>query len=253
MRNKRTELSFNSIEKDIRKVVGYARVSTDEQADKGHSIDAQKEQIISYCKAKKLELLDIFIDEGVSGTTKPNEREGFKQILNVIFNTKEAQALIVSKNDRVARRSSYQKDVIYSLIENGYRFISIDNDIDTKTASGKLFLSLLAEFSEYEVELIRERTKTAINHLKKTGQAYTSKIFGYAKIGSKKDGDDRSEFIKDDKEQAIIKDIIKLYDKGNSWRRVCAKLEKKHSIKFYPNTVRRIYIREKKYLMMSIK
>ncbi|MDH5679941.1 MAG: recombinase family protein [Spirochaetota bacterium] len=251
MRNGRTQLELEGLNKETEKAIGYVRVSTDSQADHGHSIPDQKEKIKAYASAKGLELVDIFVDDGVSGTVEPSKREGLSQAITCLSENK-ADALIVVKNDRIARRASYQKDVIYGLVEAGKEYISISENVDTKSASGKLFLSLLAEFAEYEVELIRERTKSALTHLKNTGQAYTSSRFGYKKKGSKKDGDDKSLFVKDETEQAIINDIISLYDSGLSWQKVCNALAEKHNRKMFPNTARRIYLREKKRLMAEV-
>ena len=49
--------------------LGYARVSTDEQAREGVSLDAQQSRIRAYCEAKELELVDMLTDDGISGKT----------------------------------------------------------------------------------------------------------------------------------------------------------------------------------------
>jgi site-specific DNA recombinase len=237
--NQQTNGLFNSL-----KAVGYVRVSTDDQSTEGHSIEAQKERIKAYCKAKNIELVATYEDLGVSGTSDPNNREGMAAALSSIQKGL-ADTLIVVKNDRVARRATYQKDVIYGLTENGFGYVSISENVDTSTASGKLFLSMLAEFAEYEVELIRERTRSAIQHLKDTGQAHNKKMFGFKKVGSKKDGDKETRWEEIPEEQNIIKEIIRLYDSGLSWAKVVARIKEKFNRTMHRNTVRRIYLREK--------
>lgn len=237
---KRTSLAKSSIQ-ILDRAVGYVRVSTDEQ---GLSVESQKERIKSYCIARELELVAIFEDVGISGTMEPSKRPGLPPAISLITEG-GADILIVVKNDRIARRASYQKEVIYSLIEKGRGFISLSENVDTSTASGKLFLSLLAEFAEYEVELIRERTKTALAHLKKTGQAYNKGMFGYTKQGSKKNGDVKSLFVENIQEQEIIKKVIYLYDNGLTWNEVADEIKGLYGVEKFPNTWRRIYVREK--------
>jgi site-specific DNA recombinase len=58
------------------KALGYVRVSTDEQASKGHGLDIQRRAIASYCKAQGLVLVDVLADEGVSGSNGLDDREG---------------------------------------------------------------------------------------------------------------------------------------------------------------------------------
>lgn len=247
-RIKRTTISTSQLafeDKQIKKVIGYVRVSTDSQADTGHSIDSQKEQIRNYTHVKGWELIEIIEDNGVSGTINPNERIGFKQVLAAL-NGGKANALLVCKNDRLARRASYQKEIIYSLTESNIEYISIAENIDTATASGKLFLSMLAEFAEYEVELIRERTRTAIKHLKDNGQVHNQALFGYQKETTTVNGKAAKVWISNEAEQAIIKSTIALYNSGLSWRAVSSEIEKQFGKKIQANTLRRIFIREGK-------
>lgn len=244
MARPRTSLNKVIVESNINKAVGYVRVSTDEQE---LSIDSQKERIKSYCIARNFELVEIFEDIGISGTTEPSKRSGLPPAIKLITSG-EADVFIVVKNDRIARRASYQKDIIYSITSRGSQYISLTENVDTTTPSGKLFLSMLAEFAEYEVEMIRERTKTAINHLKETGQAYSKERFGFTKVGSKKDGDEKALFVENPQEQEIIKYMISLYDDKErwiTWQGVSKAIQEKYGVYKFPNTWRRIYLREK--------
>lgn len=232
------------------KAVAYIRVSTEYQVEEGHSIAAQTNRIQGFCAAKGIDLVETFIDEGISGTVDPSERTGLSSAIQFI-ESGSASVLIVIKNDRVARRAQYQKDVIYGLMNKGFGYISISENVDTSTASGKLFLSMLAEFAEYEVELIRERTRAAIQHLKDTGQAHNKSMFGYKKEGCKKDGDPISVWVEVPEEQKIIKEIISLYDKGLSWAKVVQALKVQYQMVMHRNTARRIYLREKQKLISA--
>jgi site-specific DNA recombinase len=68
-----------------KKVLGYVRVSTEEQVSKGHGLDAQERAIRAFAKSQGFELIGIETDGGVSGAKKPSERDGFRRVLQVII------------------------------------------------------------------------------------------------------------------------------------------------------------------------
>src|ERR1051326_2796054 len=86
----------------VKSVVAYCRVSTDQQADSGLSIEAQREQLVSFTIASGLELAGLFIDAGISGAKDETERPGLREALAAITEHR-ADALVVSKRDRLAR------------------------------------------------------------------------------------------------------------------------------------------------------
>ena len=86
------------------KAVGYVRVSTDEQAREGVSIDVQKERIAAYATAKGLDLIEVFTDEGLSG--KNLKRAGLQDLLDMCRD-RQVQHVIVWKLDRLTRRTKH--------------------------------------------------------------------------------------------------------------------------------------------------
>lgn len=135
-------------------VVGYARVSTDNQTE-NYSIDEQIERLRSYCKAKDWALLKTYVDGGYSGGN--TDRPALQQMLEAIKET-SVDAVVVYKLDRLSRS---QKDTI-TLIEDeflshGTDFVSINENFDTSTPFGKAMIGILSVFAQLEKDQITER------------------------------------------------------------------------------------------------
>lgn len=135
----------------------YVRVSTEEQAEHGISIPAQKSRLISYCKTQGWEIYDFFIDSGYSG--KNLERPAMQRLIEDARNRKFNTALVL-KLDRLSRR---QKDVLCLLEDifepNNIGFKSATESFDTTTPFGKAALGMMAVFTQLERETIIERIR----------------------------------------------------------------------------------------------
>ena len=92
----RTHLHTN----DAKTAIGYVRVSTQEQATEGVSLDAQRDRLRTYCKLHSIKLIDIKADEGISGSTL--DRPGLQAALQMIRRDR-ANTLLVAKLDRPSR------------------------------------------------------------------------------------------------------------------------------------------------------
>lgn len=163
------------------KAIGYIRVSTDQQAEHGVSIDAQQAAITAYCAMRGLELVDVVIDAGISGGTPLAERTGGKRIAAAIKG-KQVQAIVAYKLDRIFRDASDclavtslwdKANVSMHLIDMG------GQSIDTATAMGRFFLTVMAGAAELEKNLIGERTAAAMQHKKNQGQRVGAIPYGY--------------------------------------------------------------------------
>jgi len=147
------------------KVIGYVRVSTDEQA---YGIEAQKVAIENFCKIRNYELVNVFIDEGVSGSVSAFERSGFKQAIQ-FAKENNIKILVIYALDRLGR-SFY--DIFETLkkleFDYGIQVISIREEflqtLDPRIRA--LILSILSWASWYERYLIRERTRLAMQKVK---------------------------------------------------------------------------------------
>lgn len=146
----------------------YIRVSTDEQAEQGISIPAQKSRLLAYCKSQGWEVFDFYIDDGYSG--KNLDRPAIQRLIQDV-EAKKVNNVLVLKLDRISRR---QKDVLYLLEDvfdpNEVGFKSVTESFDTTTPFGKAALGMMAVFAQLERETIVERVRMAKKESAKQGR-----------------------------------------------------------------------------------
>lgn len=148
------------------RVVGYVRVSTDEQADKGHSLGAQRAKLKAYCELHELDLVGLREEDK---SAKNLERP---ELLACLDDLREgrAEALLVLKLDRLTRRVRDLDELIEGYFkDDGAALLSVSEHIDTRSAAGRMVLNMLAVVSQWERETIGERTSMALQHLKAQG------------------------------------------------------------------------------------
>lgn len=187
--------------------VTYSRVSTEEQARQGVSLDHQKKQNRRYYEVREVPWVMEEISE--SGSGKNLEREGMQKI---IFGIKEGRikCLIVYKLDRLTR-SLQDMDALIELFEkHEVQFMSVQENIDTKTATGRLFIRLVILFAQWEREKNSERTKEGLTETWEQGTNMSKPIFGYKAIKRKVKGKTRIVKWVPDPEQSEI--VNELYD-----------------------------------------
>lgn len=165
-----------------RLVVGYVRVSTDEQAREGVSLEAQKRRVKAFATGTGREIGEIVTDDGQSA--KSLRRPGMQRILRGL-RSGEIGTVIVLKLDRLTRSVRDLADLLETFDEYDTALVSVSEHLDTSTASGRLMLNLLASVSQWEREAIGERTAFALAHLRSQGKVYGHVPFGYRRVGDK--------------------------------------------------------------------
>ena len=139
----------------MKKVSIYIRVSTTQQAEEGYSIEAQKERLISYCKAKGWNIYNIYVDGGYTGSNI--ERPALEKMMNELVHI---DVVLVYKLDRLSRS---QKDTLYLIeekfLKNNIDFVSLQENFDTSSAFGRAMIGILSVFAQLERETITERSK----------------------------------------------------------------------------------------------
>lgn len=162
-----------------KKVAIYTRVSTTNQAEEGFSIDEQIDRLTKYCEAMQWQIADKYTDAGFSGSKL--ERPAMQRLINDI-KLKKFDTVIVYKLDRLSRSV---RDTLYLVKDifnkNRIDFISLNESIDTSSAMGGLFLTILSAINEFERENIKERMTMGKLGRAKTGKSmmWTKTAFGY--------------------------------------------------------------------------
>ena len=156
------------------KTIAYIRVSTDKQADKGVSLEAQEDKARAYAGLYDLELVEVIVDAGESAKTL--NRPGLQRALSML-KTGKAEALLVVKLDRLTRSVKDLGTLIETYFAPGKAaLMSVGEQIDTRSAAGRLVLNILASVSQWEREIIGERTSVAIKHKQSKGEYILSLI-----------------------------------------------------------------------------
>lgn len=149
-----------------RRVVGYIRVSTEEQAQFGISLAAQEAKLHAYALAMDLELVGVERDEGVSA--KSLERPGLRRAL-ARLDAGDAGGLLVAKLDRLTRSVRDLATLLEEYFESRFELLAIADSIDTHTANGRMILFIMGSISQWEREVIGERTRDALAHKRAMG------------------------------------------------------------------------------------
>ena len=197
-----------------RTAIGYARVSTRDQAYKGHSLDAQRAKIEAYATLHDLELADVIVDEGQSA--KSLDRPGMVKLLGMI-RRRAVNVVVIAKLDRITRSVRDLGDLVELFQRSGVEFASVADNIDTSSASGRLVLNVMASVSQWEREAIGERTAEALAHLRANGK----RVSRFAQFGYRVEGD---RLVAEPNEQEAIRLIRQLRTEGLTLRAIGAAL-----------------------------
>jgi site-specific DNA recombinase len=201
----------------MEKAVGYIRVSSKEQAENGLSLQAQQAKIKAYAEMKDLELIEIIEDAGISA--KNLKRPGMERLLKLAEN-KEIQAVVVVKLDRMFRSVPNCLEVTKRFDQWGVSFHSIQESLDTKTAVGRFFVTIVAALGALEREVIGERTKAVLRFKKENGQ----KTGGYTPFGY---SNRKGALIENGKEQRVIRRVKRLRKQGYNLSKIASLLNDK--------------------------
>lgn len=150
-------------------VVGYCRVSTEEQARTGLGLAAQRLAIAGACQVRGWVIVAIEEDEAASGASM-SKRDGLRRALERI-DRGEASTLVVAKLDRLSRSLLDFAQLMERSRREGWTLIALDLGVDTTTPSGALLANVLASFAEFERRLIGQRTRDALHIRRRSGVA----------------------------------------------------------------------------------
>lgn len=219
------------------KAVCYCRVSTDAQADYGVSLAAQEERLRLYAKLMDIEVVAVISDRGASAMTL--HRPGLQQALTLLREG-TVDTLLVAKLDRLTRSVRDLGDLIDEMFAKGQkRLVSLGEQIDTRSAAGRLVLNVLISVAQWEREAIAERTRDALRHKKLLGEVVGSVPYGQYRKGDK--------LVPELTEQAAIAHAKRLRSQGLSYRAVATALHtaghtSRNGHTYDPQQVRRMFL-----------
>jgi len=198
------------------RAVGYVRVSTEQQADHGVSLEAQEAKLRQYAALYGLELVGVRVDAGESAKTL--DRPALGSALEMLRSGR-ADALLVVKLDRLTRSVRDLGVLLESYFAPGrWALLSVSEQIDTRTAAGRMVLNILTSVAQWEREAIGERTSAAHRHKLSRGEY----IGGDAPYGWRRDG---GQLVPREDEQAVVRQARALRGQGASLRAIATRLE----------------------------
>lgn len=186
------------------KVAAYIRVSTHMQAEEGYSLQAQRERLKAYAFSQGWEIVQFYVDEGLSAKDmdRPELQRMLKGVREGIFDI-----VLVYKLDRLTRSVIDLDKLLNEFSKHDVMFKSATEVYDTTTASGRLFIRLVASMAQWERENLGERVRFGMEEKARTGKwTVSTPPFGY-------DSND-SNLLINHSESAIVKEIYTLYISG---------------------------------------
>ena len=131
----------------------YVRVSTEEQAAEGYSIEAQKELLQDYCIVEGWEVAGVYEDDGFSG--RNDKRPAYRRMMSEMDLW---DVVVVIKMDRIHRNSRNFMSMMDTLTKHGKMFVSSSEALDTTNALGRFVVDMIQRLAQLESEQIGERT-----------------------------------------------------------------------------------------------
>ena len=198
----------------------YARVSTEEQAREGFSLDMQIDKLREYCRlqndiGENISVAGEYVDDGYSG--RDIRRPAYRKMMDEIDSW---DVLIVMKMDRIHRNSMNFMAMTQMLEKRGKKFISATESLDTQTALGKFVVDMIQRIAQLESEQIGERTQFGMREKAASADGVMgfTPPFGY-KLSN-------GELKEDDGELPLVKRMFQMYMEGDTVDDICYQLNR---------------------------
>ena len=193
----------------------YARVSTDDQAREGFSLDAQVKRMTAYCRVRGWEVADIYRDEGYSG--RYDDRPEYTRMMS---ESDRWDILLVLKMDRIHRNSVNFAKMMDRLRAEGKDFNSMQDKFDTTTAMGRFVMDIMQRIAQLESEQIGERVKLGMTFKAKGGGGHlgSGHPYGYEYSGGS------MKVV--EPEAAVVRDVFNMRLRGSTYSEIADYLNK---------------------------
>ncbi|MDZ5148575.1 recombinase family protein [Clostridium perfringens] len=215
------------IEKKRKIIAIYCRVSTDEQAEFGYSIDEQKRLLEEWCKANDYIIYKCYSDRGISGKNI-KDRPALKELLS---DAKEGKFdMVISwKINRVSRKLEDVLKIVNLLEKNNITFKSYSEPFETDTPAGRMQFQMMALIGEFERGTIAQNVKMGMIAKAKSGNWCGGRVLGYDLVPNnspeeEKKGKNKLEI--NEKEAEIVRFIFNEYSKGKGYKAITNQINK---------------------------
>ena len=206
-----------------RRAIGYARVSSAEQA-LGSSLEDQQASIAAYAKARGLKVAQFFVESESGGRDKIERREQMQALLR---EARRGDLVLVDKLDRWSRDPEFTYRSVRELLERGASMFFVAEGIDPSTRDGDTHLNFRILFAREEHKRIRERTVGTRNLLRDRGFYVEGRTpFGYRRAHPKGfKGVEKNVLVVVPEEAALVRRMFRLAALGWSLARIANELE----------------------------
>jgi site-specific DNA recombinase len=194
------------------RVAIYSRVSTEEQAKEGLSVEAQIDKCKSFCDAREWEIFKVYKDAGFSAGTL--NRPALELLLRDA-QEKKFDIILVYKIDRFSRKLKDLITILEDLKTENINFTSVTEQIDTTSAMGEAFFQIIGVFAQLERGMVKERVQLSFDRKINLGEALYRAPFGYTYQNKK--------LVKHPQNAEKVKEIFEMWIAGISYKDICQK------------------------------
>jgi len=199
----------------MQKAFVYCRVSTEEQAEKGYSLDTQEKYCRDFAIRNGYKIVGVYRDEGRSGTTL--NRPALKDVLSRVQEDKSVTAIIVQETDRLARNTKDHLTVRALLQKTGVKLISVAQPMLDDSPEGNMIDTIIASVNQFQSDINSRKTKKGLQEKFDSGWWPGWAPLGYVNVavGGNPDARKARKIVKKDTERwHLIKEGFRLYLTG---------------------------------------
>lgn len=168
---------YNTEEKKQLRAAIYIRVSTTGQAEEGYSLETQEHLLRDYCKARKIQVIGIYADEGISAKDVKHRPEMQRLLCDATQD--KFNLVVVWKLTRFTRSLNDLVNTCDLFAKHGVDLISYSESFDCSTPSGKMVRNILGTIAQFEREVIGENVKIVMQRKAELGHRTCSEVLGY--------------------------------------------------------------------------
>ncbi len=203
----------------------YVRVSTEEQAAEGYSIDAQKELLQDYCLVEGWDVAGVYEDDGYSG--RNDKRPAYRKMMSEMD---DWDLILVIKMDRIHRNSRNFMNMMEVLDRHGKMFVSQSESLDTSNALGRFVVDMIQRLAQLESEQIGERTHMGMREKAETldGATEGKRTMGFTPPYGYRLED--GALKEDEDELPVVRRMFSEYAEGRTVDEICWSLNREGTL-----------------------